>query len=90
MTMIEIQSMLTSILLRFSRTGISCIDGNDDLVISLGIDSLDGIKILVEVEETFGISIDDDDLNMKLFSSFNTICNYVFNQCNQKEPRRME
>lgn len=36
----------------------------DTPLLSLGIDSILALSILVEIEETYGIEIDDSDLNM--------------------------
>ena len=49
----------------------------DDLIAELGINSVDALEILVWVENTFGILIDDDDLNSQILSSLDTLGSYV-------------
>lgn len=49
----------------------------DDLIAELGINSVDALEILVWVENTFEILIDDDDLNSQILSSLDTLGSYV-------------
>lgn len=41
----------------------------------LGLDSIDALELAVGVEETFGISINDDQ--MEVFRSINSIVDYI-------------
>ena len=49
----------------------------DDLITELGINSVDALEILVWVENTFEILIDDDDLNSQILSSLDTLGCYI-------------
>lgn len=49
----------------------------DDLITELGINSVDALEILVWVENTFKILIDDDDLNSQILSSLDTLGCYI-------------
>ncbi len=48
---------------------------DDDL--TEDIDSLTFIKLLVAVDEEFGISIEDDDFDLENFNTINAIINYI-------------
>lgn len=44
--------------------------------------SIDALKILVQIEEMFEIEIDDDDLSAELISSIKGIVDYIFKKIN--------
>lgn len=48
-----------------------------NLIEEYSIDSLQAIEILVMIENEFEISIDDEDLNMRLLESPKVLCEYV-------------
>lgn len=68
------------------RNQIECIirevthDTNDDQtpeqILGL-IDSIDGLEILVSIEQQFGIRIEDEDLNAELLENLDRITQYV-------------
>ena|GEM_PF-1389403 len=56
---------------------LSNISEDTDLDYEIGIDSIIGIEILVRAETYFGISIDDEDLELDLISTIATLADYV-------------
>ena len=44
-------------------------------LLSVGLDSLNVIKLIVMMEETFSIGFEDEDLQLKYFLSIDTISN---------------
>lgn len=48
-----------------------------DLIAELGINSVDALEILVWVENTFEIQIEDEDLNADLISSIDGFADYI-------------
>lgn len=44
---------------------------------ALGINSIDALELLIEIENDFDIEIPDEDLNAELFSSSEHISNYI-------------
>ena len=45
--------------------------------LSVGLDSLNVIKLIVMLEETFSIRFEDEDLQLKYFHSIDTLSNFV-------------
>jgi len=52
---------------------------------SLGLDSMKSVALIVDLEETFGIIFDDDELIFEYFSTCNKIVERVENKLLQKE-----
>lgn len=50
---------------------------NDDLIAALAIDSVKAMEVLITIETTFGIEIDNDHLNATLLNSFYTLADYL-------------
>ena len=46
-------------------------------LLSVGLDSLNMIKLIVMLEETFSIRFEDEDLQLKYFHSIDTLSNFV-------------
>lgn len=46
-------------------------------LLSAGLDSLNVIKLIVMLEETFSIRFEDEDLQLKYFHSIDTLSNFV-------------
>ena len=46
-------------------------------LLSVGLDSLNVIKLIVMLEETFSIRCEDQDLQLKYFHSIDTLSNFV-------------
>ncbi len=43
----------------------------------LGLDSIDVLELVLEIERTFGVSITDEDTGNKVLRSVNTIADYI-------------
>lgn len=50
---------------------------DSNLVAELGLDSLNSLELLVWVENTFNIQIEDEDLTPKLVDSLDTLSSYI-------------
>lgn len=46
-------------------------------LLSVGLDSLNVIKLIVMLEETFSIRFEDEDLQLKYFNSIETLSDFV-------------
>ena len=46
-------------------------------LLSVGLDSLNVIRLIVMLEETFSIRFEDEDLQLKYFHSIDTLSNFV-------------
>lgn len=55
----------------------------EDLINEKGINSMDAISILVAVEDTFEIEVDDQDLSAELVRTIDNIADYVINKLNK-------
>ena len=52
-------------------------DLDEKQLLSVGLDSLNVIKLIVMLEETFSIRFEDEDLQLKYFHSIDTLSNFV-------------
>jgi len=50
----------------------------------LGLDSIDVLELVLEIERSFGISIGDEQTGMKVLRSVDTIAEYI--RAQSKEP----
>jgi len=55
----------------------TAIDDADDLMESLGLDSVQILEVVVGLEEVFGITFEDTDFDLDNFRSVAAISNYV-------------
>lgn len=55
----------------------------EDLVEERGINSMDAISILVAVEDTFDIEVDDQDLSADLVRTIDNLADYVMNKLSE-------
>jgi len=46
----------------------------------LGMDSIDVLELVLEIERLFGVSIEDSQTGMKVLRSVDTIAAYIRNQ----------
>lgn len=60
--MTELEKTLLELIARSARREPAEIDPDADLFMDLGIDSLEGLKILAQLEERFGVLIPDHEL----------------------------
>lgn len=49
----------------------------DNLIMELGITSVDSLEILIAVESEFSITVHDEDLNQNLISSLDLLSQYI-------------
>lgn len=54
-------------------------DISGEALSDLGINSIDALELLIELENEFDIEIPDEDLNADLFSSIDYLSNYIYN-----------
>jgi len=46
----------------------------------LGLDSIDVLELVLEIERSFGVAITDEQTGMKVLQSVDTIANYITNE----------
>lgn len=56
----------------------------ENMIEELGITSIDALEILVNIENEFGIMVDDDDLSQDLIVSIKNLITYI--EKKQSEP----
>ena len=56
-----------------------------DLINNLGFSSIALILLVIDIEEEFGISLDDDEINTSDLSSYEFLYNTVASQIQRKE-----
>lgn len=71
----QIKAMIVS-LLELDKDPES-IGSNDNLIDTIGLNSVDALELLLMVEEEFEIQIDDEDLNESLVSSVASMAGYI-------------
>lgn len=78
---LEIKRIITDLVNkdREDKIDIKSIDENEEISKStiIQMDSIKAIKLIVEVEKKFNITVPDDDLDLNNFKSVNSISNYV-------------
>ncbi len=52
----------------------------EDLISELGINSIDAISIFIEIEDTFNIIIEDENLNASLIANLDKITKFVYDK----------
>jgi len=62
------------------RISAERIDANTDLIVDMGLDSIEALDVLLRAEERFGIVIEDEDLNRELFRTIGIFAEYVVNK----------
>jgi len=51
--------------------------GNEDDLMSLGMDSINSIKVIVAIEQEYGFEFNDDDLNFENFRNIRKLVLYI-------------
>ncbi|SHM37075.1 Phosphopantetheine attachment site [Anaerosporobacter mobilis DSM 15930] len=78
---LEIKKIITDLVNkdREDKIDIKSIDENEEISKStiIQMDSIKAIKLIVEVEKKFNITVPDDDLDLNNFKSVDSISNYV-------------
>jgi len=52
----------------------------------IGLDSMEAMSLAIEIEDVFGIEVMDEDLNEGLFSSLDTLVDYIIKQSTVEQP----
>lgn len=70
--------------LRVSPAALETSDSATPLLGSgIGLDSMEAMSLVVEIEETFGVAVLDEDLTQELFTSFNALTDYIIKQSSE-------
>lgn len=75
-----IESKLEQIILKYANAGTGNTINPEDKLKSLGFDSINFVKIVVEIEKAFDFEFDDDNLEIGKFLEFKNLSDYV--KCN--------
>lgn len=51
----------------------------------IGLDSVEALRLALGLENAFGISIPDRDLNAELFASLGALTRYVYDKCRARQ-----
>ena len=55
-------------------------DIDDDVPLfgeGLGLDSIDALELVLEIERTFGVRIDDEDVGRRVLQSVTSVVNFI-------------
>jgi acyl carrier protein len=67
--------------LRISADRLETADSATPLLgMGIGLDSMEAMSLALEIEEAFGIVVQDEDLTERLFASFDTLTDYIIKQ----------
>jgi len=83
-----LKAELKQAIVRGLRLPISPDDIGDDTPLfgeGLGLDSIDVLELVLEIERSFGVAIGDEQVGMKVLRSVDTIAEYIRAQ-GSKEP----
>jgi len=83
----SIERAIKELLVKVLGLGISPDEIDDDeLLFPQGLDAVTPIEIAEALEETFGISVEDEELREKLFESVRTLTEYVQRKRGYRSP----
>lgn len=78
MNFAEIYERVKSLIMNTSEdTGVSAECTEDGGLNLIGLNSISFIKLVVLIENEFGIEFDDEDLDVKKFTGFNDVISYI-------------
>ena len=49
----------------------------------LGLDSIDALELVVAIEKTFNVVIEDEDVGTRAFASVNALAKFIQGECEQ-------
>jgi acyl carrier protein len=64
------------------RVEVSEIEDCNNIVDAFNVNSIEGIEIIVRLENEFDIEVDDDDLSVEFISSIDKIADYIMTKMN--------
>lgn len=74
----SIKERIKEIIVNTLDLDVNIKDFPDENVIELyGINSVDTLEILLNIEEEYDMQVDDEDLNIELVNSINNLADYV-------------
>lgn len=79
----EIESKVCEVVSRLCQYNGDDIRIDSDLRDNYGVDSIVLVELLVEIEDTFGITFDSSSLTYEVFSTAGSISDYVYKKLNQ-------
>ena len=86
----QIESKVRELLITKLRVSAGALEKFDStmpmLGSGIGLDSMEAMSLAVEIEEAFGIVILDEDLNARLFSSLDTLTDYIIKHGGKAGP----
>ena len=59
----SVETELRKVVARMSNQDVSTLDHDDDLIVALGMDSLDGLRLVAAVEQNFGAYFPDEQIS---------------------------
>jgi len=80
------KSVLRAMILQESRLALDMNDVVDaaDMVDDLGFDSITMISLIVRIETTYGITVDNDDLTLDFMKTVDSLYQYVLKKIEAK------
>lgn len=75
--MYKIDSILKRLIANYSLGDIEEIIPETNLIKDLGFDSIIIIQLIVDIEEEFGFTIDDNDFDLDNFVIYELLLNYI-------------
>ena len=59
----RVETELRKVVARMSNQDVSTLEYDDDLIAALGMDSLDGLRLVAAVEQHFGVYFPDEQIS---------------------------
>lgn len=82
-TLLDLNTQIKQGMVRSLRLPIAWEEIGDDMPLfdgGLGLDSIDVLELVLEIERLFGVAITDEQTGMRVLRSVNTIAEYVRSQ----------
>lgn len=74
----EVNQKVKEIIIRVLNLEVEADDlAETNLIETYGINSVDALEILINVENEFSVQIDEDDLNAELINSVSKLISYI-------------
>jgi acyl carrier protein len=82
-TLDSLKAEIKQAIVRSLRLPITPAEIGDDMPLfdkGLGLDSIDVLELVLEIERSFGVTIADEQTGMKVLRSVDTIADYITNE----------